>query len=205
MPVRNKLVLALDATNAPIDLLGMVISWRLSETRNRVLDTADTVEFLYVINAANCIPSKGLAESITKYEKTPHYDKQEVQEIRMSSAVRTLSAYCGYWNLAKLRFIDHIGAIGDQPYEKLDYSEEIKVIMENKAKIDADEGTVDNRRRELRETLSEIVLPEFDRLELGISAIEDNTKAIEADTKAIKDEHGATLRQIAEKLGIPKP
>jgi hypothetical protein len=205
MAVRSKPVLALDATKAPIEQLGIVISWRLSETRNRVLGTPDIVELLYVINAANCIPSKRLAESITRYEKSPHYDKHKVEEIRMSSAVRTFSAYCGYWNLAKLRFIDDIGAIGDHPYETLDYREEIKVIMENKGKIDADEGTVENRRRELRETLSEIVLPEFDRLELGITAIEDNTKAIEADTKAIKDEHGAALRQIADKLGIPRP
>ena len=200
-------VLAIDAEGVPVEELAEIVSWRLSNVRKRVLKKAEDVETIYVLRPALARPGKELQDALQDYEKTPHCNRQKLHEIVSDSVKRTVAVYCGFWSIDKVQFVEHIGEIKTKhkKFDTLDDRKEMKIIMDNKSKIDAEITVPEWRRRELSQTLNDVVAPEFDKLNLGIAKIDDNTKAIEADTKEIKVQHGDYLRLIAEKLGIPKP
>ncbi len=92
-------ILKLLATGAPVEQIAEVVSWRLSEIRNRVFGTVDTVEVFYIVDPAGALPSTQLEERLRTFESSAHFDiKRARYELVLYSVQRAVLIYGGYWN-----------------------------------------------------------------------------------------------------------
>jgi len=198
-------ILKLLATGAPVEQIAEVVSWRLSEIRNRVFGTVDTVEVFYIVDPAGALPSTQLEERLRTFESSAHFDiKRARYELVLYSVQRAVLIYGGYWNSEIIRFVDY-DTMTPPNSLAVNYREEISIIMKNLAAIEKERGVLEGRRRELSETLNRTIAPEFDRIDLRLARMEGNlaeNTEIVGRVEGNLSENTEIIRKIAEKMGV---
>lgn len=189
------------ATEFEIEDIAAVASWLLSKLRERVLKGAAPVESVTIVDSAHAkLPSYLIDLIDAQKDRDPDINIDLIsKEIAEISVQRAVKLYSGFWDVGKIDFIPN--DIDDDDTITLSIPDEIANIKKLEREIMRESDQMDNEKKELGRMLHAVLSPEFNRMHLKMSNIDDKISLMRPDTNKIHSVD-LLLRKIAKKLGV---